>query len=65
MASFGADARGRSCHRHLDLQLLECIAEALSRRGIDGVAQTLAIAAAPASDWPAKIAVQAFSRVDR
>ena len=65
MASFGADARGRSCHRHLDLQLLESIAQALLRRGLDGIAQTLAVAFAAAIDRPADIAVGPFVWVDR
>jgi hypothetical protein len=30
-----------------------------------GIAQALAVADATTIDWPAKIAVQAFSRVDR
>ena len=65
VAAFGPGARGRSRHGHLDLQQLECVAEALPRRGIDGIAQTLAIAAAAASDRPAEIAVGALARVDR
>jgi hypothetical protein len=65
VAALGASARGRSRQRHLDLQLLEGIAEALPRLGlVDGLAQALAHTAAAAFDGPAYIAESAFARID-